>query len=103
MAMNEITKNKVKEIMSLLQDTLCYLYNRWQDEKEYENWNDYIAHMKKAFENMESKVALKSKCFENAYFVKASKRPFGMTFDLEGWRVVLSVTSTQYKWIAKKL
>lgn len=26
-----------------------YLYERWQDEKEYEDWNDYVASFEKTY------------------------------------------------------
>ncbi len=98
MAMNEITKSKVNDIMKAMEITLVNLYQRWQDEKEYESWDDYIAHMKKLFAEMQ-----KSTNTTNAVFVKASKRPFGFMFDFEGWQVVLSVKARSYGWKAKKL
>jgi len=98
MAMNEITKSKVNDIMTAMEKTLVYLYGRWQDEKEYENWDDYIAYMKKLFAEMQ-----KSTNTTNAVFAKASKRPFGFTFDFEGWQVVLYIKARSYGWKAKKL
>ena len=29
-------------------EMLCYLWERWQDEKEYEDINDYLAYAKKS-------------------------------------------------------
>jgi hypothetical protein len=96
--MNEITKSKADELYQAMEKTINYLYDRWQDEKKYEEWNDYIEHMKKLFAEMQ-----KSTNTENAVFVKASKRPFGLTFDFEGWRFVLSANSRAYRWEAEKL
>lgn len=44
------------------QERLFYLYGRWQDEKEFEDFKEYEDDMKK--------------CFENA--IKGTKRPFGV-------------------------
>lgn len=98
MTMNEITKSKVNDIMGAMEITLVNLWKRWQNEKEYENWDDYIEHIKKLFAKMQ-----KFTNTTNAVFVKASKRPFGFTFDFEGWQVVLYVKSNSYGWKAKKL
>ena len=48
-----INKNHVK--------TLIYLYERWQDEKEYENFNDYVEYFRKKVNST----------------IKGTKRPFG--------------------------
>lgn len=48
---------------------LGYLWSRWQDEKEYEDWNDYVEQL--------SKLAP-----EGAENITCSKRPFGITFEL---------------------
>jgi hypothetical protein len=97
MPMNEITKQKVNSIFNHLTDRLVNTYNRWQDEKEYENWNDYITFFQNIFESAKEECNM-----NNAVFVKAQKRPFGITYDFEGWRVILSVNSNEVKWKAKK-
>ena len=38
--------NKIKELMG----SFDYLEQRWSDEKEYEDWNDYTEAMTKAVE-----------------------------------------------------
>ena len=43
------------------QERMEYLYDRWQDEKEYEDWNEYQMAMKGMFGDL---------------FVRAMKRPF---------------------------
>lgn len=50
--------NQMKELLrSGLQDQLGYLYDRWQDEKGYENFEDYKKlvkkHIEKANENLQ--------------------------------------------------
>ena len=47
------------------------LYDRWQDEKEYEDFNDYIAVMMKYMPN-------------GATLVKGTKRPFGVVINYGG-------------------
>lgn len=64
----------VSKLDKLIMETK-YLYNRWQDEKKYEDFNDYI----KAFEK-----ATKFKV------VLAKKRPFNFTFQ---------TGKNQYHWI----
>ena len=98
MPMNEITKKKVNVLMDKVADKLSYLYNRWLDEREYEDFADYVTEMRKVFDAEIEPVPMK-----NAFFVKGQKRPFGFTFDFEGWQVKMGVTATQVQWSAKKL
>lgn len=55
-------RNEVIGAMEKHQDLLFNLYGRWQDEKQYEDWNDYIACMRKNIPN----------------YVASTKRPFGV-------------------------
>jgi hypothetical protein len=96
--MNDITKSKVNEIWLAMQETFSYLWGRWQDEGKYENWNDYENHLRKVFD--EKIISAQA---TNAVFIKANKRPFSVTFDFEGWQVVMSETSSQYKWSASRI
>ncbi len=48
-------------------DKLVYLYERWQDEKEYESWGDYEQQMEKL-------------CLPPMQYISSSKRPFGMRY-----------------------
>jgi len=57
--MDELQR-RFKPIMQKLE----YLHDRWQDEKEYENWTDYVDVMRKLTP-------------PETEFVKATKRPFG--------------------------
>lgn len=96
--MSEITKSKIQALSDSINTTLCNLYSRWQDEKEYEDWNDYIAHMKKIFEAM-----IVSNTMTNAVYYSCGKRPFGLTFDFEGFRVKLYANSTHCGWKSEQL
>jgi len=53
--MKKLTKNMYKGAVGLVDDImddgrLFYLYDRWQDEKEYEDFADYIEHAKEFIE-----------------------------------------------------
>jgi hypothetical protein len=98
MTMDTKTKNKVNKLMDKMIDTLSYLYGRWQDEKENEDFNDYGTAMTTAF--MKHTKALS---MTDASIVKATKRPFGFVYDFNGWRVHLSIKSSEIGWKAKKV
>lgn len=73
-----------------VQETLGYLYSRWQDEQEYENIADYQLPLKKI--DQEHGVVI----------TKMNKRPFGLVFQADGRTYQVSVTrrSMAYKRIA---
>ena len=52
-------------------NTLGNLYGRWLDEREYEDFADYEAVMKKTVGNV-----------KGVTFVKGNKRPFGFTIQI---------------------
>ena len=58
--MKKLSQKAVNEIMKRLD----YLEARWQDEKKYEDWNDYVAAGRKLVEEKGLKL------------VKMLKRPF---------------------------
>ena len=96
--MNEITKAKATFLFNAMQNTFDMLFGRWQDEKQYEDFKEYEAYFKKMFDQFIKEVKM-----ENAVFLKASKRPFGITFDFEGWRFDFTATSREYRWKARPL
>ena len=57
------------------------LYDRWEDEKECEDFNDFSNVMKRAVENIVGKI-------DN---VKATKKPFGIKFTKDGKNIHLFV------------
>lgn len=69
-----MTENERKQtalkIYTDLQNLMLALYDRWRDESEYENINDYAINLKKKVEENGGK------------FLKMSKRPFGFTYVL---------------------
>lgn len=96
--MSEITKEKIQTLSDAMSDKLYYLYWRWQDEKEHEDFEDYISTMKKEFETL-----IVEKQMKNAVYFSCGKRPFGLTFDFEGFRVTMYVNSTHFCWKSKQL
>jgi hypothetical protein len=60
---------------------LDYLQSRWRDEREYEDWSEYVAEMKK----------LVPEGFE---FERATKSPFGFTMTAKGMPGAMQVTAT---------
>lgn len=77
---------KVKEIVKSLlankkvSDLFFALCDRWRDEKMYEDWNEYEKIMKKAVSENSDQV------FTN---FKATKRPFGLKFNYDGFEIHL--------------
>lgn len=55
-----------------------YLYERWQDEKEYEDFNDYVTSMMQSMP-------------KGATLVKGTKRPFGVIINYGGKKVHISL------------
>ena len=63
-------------------DNLFSLYDRWEDEKMYEDWKDYERVMKDLVETCSG--------IQNPK-VKGTKRPFGVKFDYEGYTIHIYV------------
>ena len=59
-------------------DKFSYLYHRWQDEKEYEDFSDYVDCMMKVMPN-------------SAILVGGSEEPFGVTFKYGGRKVQIAI------------
>lgn len=74
------------DLLDHLEPTLGYLASRWEDEKEYEDWKDYDAKMREV-------VTLKG-----LTVVKTSKRPFGVTVEIEGFHAQYYMNRRTYGW-----
>lgn len=59
-------------------NTFINLYGRWQDEKEYEDFNDYVKVMQTSVEKVVGKITN----------VKGTKKPFGLKFTTSDGREV---------------
>lgn len=76
----------MQSIHSTLSDSFGYLYARWQDEKEYEDFADYIAHMTK-------------KMPDGATLTKMTKRPFRVEYTMpDGARRWILANSREVRW-----
>jgi hypothetical protein len=64
------------------------LYDRWQDESQYENWNDYVEAARKALP-------------PSFTFVKLNKKPFSLTFTVDGWTVIVIPKANSINWKAE--
>ena len=93
--MDENTKNSIialaRTIWKDADKIVNYLHSRWLDEREYEDFNDYIAKFKEIVAR-----------HPEAVFVTASKRPFGFTYKAYGVKIRVSATTTSYGWKAIK-
>lgn len=67
------------------ENMLASLWARWQDEKEYEDINEYGARIAKEFP-------------EGWKLLKSTKRPFGVHVEIDGLKWEISVTATGIKW-----
>lgn len=98
MKMSEITSQKITTLWEAMQNSLSYLFGRWQDEKGYEDFADFVDVMKRDFV-----IATHETNTTNAVFVEGIGDPFRLVFDFEGFRVTFSVTLRQHKWKAREL
>ena len=75
-------------------NTFVNLKYRWEDERGYENLNDYAKIMVQAIEK-ETKKDIK--------LIKGTKRPFGVSFEIEGLKFNLFLKSSgRSVWLACK-
>jgi len=91
--MAEITLTQImgKEKVSEFGEYLGYLYHRWQDEKEYEDFDDYVqAANKKLRELIPARSGI-------AIF-KMNKRPFRVIFWIYGMKGYFKATGTHYEY-----
>jgi hypothetical protein len=76
-------------VNELLQNLDC----RWQDEKQYEDFNDYIKAMKDH---------ILPKCPTGSIFVRAHKVPFGITVRIPGFPYDVQFSSSGWKSVKAK-
>lgn len=79
-------KTDAEKIYKDLQSTIVYLYGRWQDERAFEDFANYVGVVKNALASSN----------DAAVFEKMTKRPFAVTFTLGQDRVVVGVGSEKY-------
>lgn len=91
--LNQNQKDKIESIWNKLYLFLNELYDRWQDEKDYEDWADYDEEIRKRLINATNETDESL----NIVDVKIAKRPFGVSFVIyNDYRVIISVTNAKY-------
>lgn len=80
-------KIKATQIFEEMQTLMEHLWSRWQDEREYEDFGDYVDKMKDA--------VVKFDCF----FIKAQKKPFGFTYKLSDAIYQIEISKTTYRYL----
>lgn len=78
-------KEFVARTMNSIMERLCYLYSRWLDEREYEDFAEYAKVMSTMLP-------------AEMTFGKASKRPFGFTFSMNDKTWQVSLTARNMSW-----
>lgn len=78
--MKQETENKLQALMGGIGESIGYLYYRWQDEKGYENIEDYGKSLQKTVDKLNLGVTI----------TFMSSQPFGFTFDMDGISFKLS-------------
>ena len=79
---NEVRKAQAAKFFMKVADTVTSLYERWLDEKEYEDINDYKAPIEAIAKKFDVQI------------LKMTKRPFGFQFRLHGAYYVVTHTTT---------
>jgi hypothetical protein len=69
--MKVLTHTQLQKFFKKIENTLLYAHMRWQDEREYEDINDYAKAFIPAIEEADFT------------FLKMTKRPFGFQFTAE--------------------
>lgn len=81
--MNKIsTQEAVDRIFEKMEKTMTYLYSRWQDEKKYEDFNEYVKHAEKKLKEIEPASA----------FVYLTDDPFELCYVYDGYSLIISVS-----------
>ena len=79
---------------STVLNTFINLKFRWDDEKKYENFDDYAKAMIQS---------IKKETKKDVKLIKGTKRPFGVIFEIDGLKLNLFLkTNGRYAWLACK-
>ena len=88
--MTEQKSPNALKFFNLAATEFSYLYERWQDEKEYENIKDY----QKLLDSIAQPCGV--------VIIKMNKRPFGCNFTVDGKTFAIKMTATKYSYIRIK-
>lgn len=90
--MDSKERENISNVLNNLGTTQKFLnlYERWQDEKDYEDFNEYVTAMMKSMPT-------------GAKLIKGTKRPFGVSFNYGGntVHVALKLEKGYCKLVAK--
>jgi hypothetical protein len=94
--MSEATKVQVEAITtSILQNKtiggISYLWQRWADEKEYEDWREYIKAMKATFES-DATVTQAKAMFDS--FVNYINGGVALFFNIATYQIRIYITAS---------
>ena len=87
MSKNEQNRREANHLLEKVIARLGYLFDRWQDEKDYEDFADYKGNIERLLND------------EGAKFIGLKQRPFELTYDCAHLdrKVVVRATSKQFK------
>jgi hypothetical protein len=88
--MEEQTSQNALKFFNLAETEFSYLYQRWQDEKEYEDIRDY----QKPLDSIARPCGV--------VITKMNKSPFGCNFTVDGKTFAVKITATKYSYIRIK-
>ena len=77
--------NRLTQVLNEIGEHLSYLYYRWQDEKEYEDFSEYAESAKKMLP-------------EDFIYTGMKKRPFKVEFTYDGFKGFFTVNSKSLAW-----
>jgi len=69
-----------KQVYDKMEDKIAYAWNRWNDEKEHEDFKAYEMYLKDNFVNYKLQGT----------FIKATKRPFGIIYQVGNYQIHLT-------------
>ena len=87
----EQLKSSLNKAVTENMRVISYAYDRWQDEKEYEDWSEYDTYIRKNV-----------KIPEGFTLAKVNKRPFGITLNCDNFTARIKCTSRGISWDATK-
>ena len=83
-------KEKAKRLFEEIEEVVSNAYERWLDEKEYEDINDYAILFQSKVEAI------------GGQFIRMTKRPFGFIYTLDEATYQVSINNTRYKYVRIK-
>jgi hypothetical protein len=89
MQKDEVRAKEVGEIYARLQNVMCYLSGRWNDEKEYEDIEDYKARIETELSDLK---------VEGFKIAAMKKRPFGFKAEYKGATYVFTMGARAYEY-----